>query len=340
MKPTIYDVAKEAGVSIATVSKIINGKGNISTKTRKHVLQVMKKLNYRPSLVASALTGKGTRTIGLLIPDLANPFFAEIARSVEDRGQELGFSVIMCSIENNDEKAERYISTLRQKSVDGLIIGTGVGKEEILNQLLEEQIPLALIARDMPSLAVETVLVDDFIGGYLATRHLLDLGHTRIAILAENLKVVSSRERVRGYKHALKEAGLAFQDEFLKIGDFKVEDGREKAREWLTLEQPPTAIFACNDLLAIGVIQAAKELGFHVPRDLSVVGFDNTILATITDPPLTTVAQPIEQMGRQVVDCLVQEVMNEPRAKQRIILRPELVVRGSTASPNRQTAQL
>ncbi|WP_028987033.1 LacI family DNA-binding transcriptional regulator [Thermicanus aegyptius] len=333
MKPTIYDVARIASVSIATVSKVINGKGNISDKTRQKVLNVMKELQYQPNVLASALTGKRTYTIGLLLPDISNPFFAEIARAVEDRGGELGFNVMICSTDNNDAKVEKYISLLRQKSVDGIIIGTGVQDQEILASIATEGFPLALIARDMPSLAVDTVLVDDFVGGYLATKHLLDLGHRRIAVVTENLKVSSSRDRLRGYRQALEDKGICYDETLIKTTDFSIADGKKKALELFEAELLPTAVFACNDLLAIGVMQAAKERGLRVPADLSVVGFDNTILATITDPMLTTVAQPIEHMGKQVVDLLVQQMTQEPRTKQRVILRPELIIRNSTNVP-------
>jgi len=329
MKPTIYDVAREAGVSIATVSKVINGTGRISDATRKRVLEVMKKLDYQPSVVASALTGKSTYTIGLLIPDLANPFFAEIARSVEDRCHEHGFNLVICSTDNNPEKEAQYISLLKQKRVDGIIVATGINDEALLKNLVKQKIPLALIARDMPALAVDTVLVDDFLGGYLATNHLTGLGHKRIAIIVENLNLMSSKERIRGYRYALEEAKLPYDEDLVLVSDFTVEGGKHCAKQVLQREQPPTAIFACNDLLAIGVMQAAYELGLRIPQDLSVVGFDNTILATIVDPQLTTVAQPIQDMGRQVVDLLIQEIKGEKTVRQRVVLLPELVVRGS-----------
>ncbi|HZG13876.1 MAG TPA: LacI family DNA-binding transcriptional regulator [Candidatus Bathyarchaeia archaeon] len=336
MKPTIYDVAREAGVSITTVSKIMNGKGRISIETQNKVLRIMEQLNYQPSLVATALTGKGTRTIGLLIPDLANPFFAELARSVEDRGHEYGFSVIICSMDNKEEKAERYIAMLKQKCVDGMIFATGVGKQQIEQQLLYANIPIALIARDMPEMSAHTVLVDDFTGGYLAAKHLIELGHTSIGILTEPLNLVSSQERLRGYRQALEDNHLSFSLELHKLSDSRIENGKEKAAEWFRQAEFPTAIFATNDLLAIGVVQAAKDAGLRVPEEVSVVGFDNTILAEISDPPLTTIAQPIEQMGHQVIDYLVQEIVAEEKEKQRSVLHPELVVRKSTGAPSRR----
>lgn len=335
MKPTIYDVAREAGVSIATVSKILNGKGKISPSTKRRVLEAIERLGYQPNLLASALTGKRTYTLGLLIPDVANPFFAEVARSVEDRGQALGFTVILCSTDNQDDRLARYLAVLRQKRVDGLIIGTGVDDPRLLAALKEEGLPFTLIARDLPSLPVTSVRVDDFVGGYLAAQHLLELGHRKMVVLTESMTVMSSQERVRGFRQALEEAGVAFPDAGVHTCAARVDDGRRKALEVLDAADRPTAIFAGNDLIAIGVLQAAKEKGMTVPDDLSVVGFDNTVLATICDPPLTTVAQPIEEMGKQVVDLLLRELGGEAEVKQRVILRPELIVRASTAPPRR-----
>ncbi|WP_027417610.1 LacI family DNA-binding transcriptional regulator [Aneurinibacillus terranovensis] len=331
MKPTIYDVAREAEVSIATVSKVINNTGRISDKTRKKVMDVMDRLGYRPSIVASALTGKRTYTIGLLIPDLANPFFAEIARSVENRGHELGFSIVLCSTDNDSNKEAKYIALLRQKSVDGIILAAGFNNDEILKQLVDEKFPIAVISQDIPSLAADSVTVDDYLGGYKVTEHLISLGHKRIAVFAENAR--SSKERIRGYRQALTDAGLDLDERFIYVCDSTIEGGKQQAREMLTITERPTAIFACNDLLAVGVMQAAREYGLTFPDDLSIIGFDNTILATSVNPPLTSVAQPIEEMGRQVMDLLVQRIEGATNMKRRVVLLPEMIYRGSTKPP-------
>jgi DNA-binding LacI/PurR family transcriptional regulator len=331
MKSTIYDIAKQAGVSIATVSKVINETGRISAETRVRVIQIMKDLNYQPSVMASALTGKQTFTLGLLLPDLANPFFAEISRSIEDRAHELGFSVIICSTDNNLEREERNISLLRQKSVDGIIIATGIQNNALLKELKMQNYPITLIARDMPAFAVDTVLVDDFIGGHMATSHLIENGHRQIAVISEDTKVLSSRERIRGYLQALEEAGIASNENLIKISDFNVTSAKQVAGDLLDSGLSPTAIFACNDLLATGVIQAARERKLSVPGDLSLVGFDNTLLATIVDPPLTTIAQPIQEMGQKAVDLIIRNIKDNASSKQRVIMLPELVIRDSVS---------
>jgi DNA-binding LacI/PurR family transcriptional regulator len=331
MKATIYDIAKEAGVSIATVSKVINGKGRISSETRNAVFAIMERFDFQPSVIASALTGKKTFTLGLLVPDVSNPFFAEIARAIEDQGHQLGYSVVMCNTDNKDEKIERYISLLLQKSVDGIIIATGIEKKEILVQLLEKGLPIVLIAREMPLVAVETVVVDDYAGGCMAANHLLQLGHKDIAILAESQKVSSSRERMRGFRQTMADSGLTFNEKWLKICDYKIEDGKKNALELLQGNNRPSAIFACNDLLAVGALQAAKALQINVPSELSIISFDNTILASVTNPPLTTIAQPMEEMGKLAVNLIVEHIKGDKKAKQRIVFRPELMIRESTA---------
>ncbi|WNR43123.1 LacI family DNA-binding transcriptional regulator [Paenibacillus roseipurpureus] len=335
MKATIYDVAREAGVSIAAVSQVMNGKGKISEERRAEILKVMEKLNYQPSVIASALTGKKTYTLGLLVPDISNPFFAEIARAVEDQGHEMGYSLVICSTDNKDERVERYLSLLQQKSVDGMIIGTGMDNKEMLKPLMDRSIPIVMIAREMQDLALHTVVCDDFVGGCMAAQHFVALGHKRLAILAEHTKVTSSRERVKGFVHTLEEAGMTLSDHHVRNCRYTAEDGKREALELLELPpaERPTALFCCNDMLAIGALQAAKQLKLRVPEDVSVVGFDNTILASVTDPPLTTIAQPIEPMGKKVVDLLLLELKKKSQDKQRVVMRPELIVRQSTGAP-------
>jgi DNA-binding LacI/PurR family transcriptional regulator len=331
---TIYDVAKEAGVSIASVSNAINGKGNISKKKREEIFKVMERLQYQPSVIASALMGKKTFTLGLLIPDVSNPFFAEIARSVEDLAHHAGYSVIVCSTDNKDERVEKYIRLLEQKSIDGIMIGTGVENTEILLQLAEKSVPIIMIAREVSAMSVHSVLTDDIKGGSLAAQHLLELGHRQMAVLSENLKVSSSVERVKGFKFALYEAGLTIEEDDILSCESTIRDGRRAAGELIRRANSPTALFCCNDLLAIGALQAAKEAGVRVPEELSIVGFDNTILSTVTNPMLTTIAQPMEQMVKLAFDLLIGDSERDT-IKQRIVMQPELVIRESTSKPNR-----
>lgn len=328
MKPTIYDVAREANVSIATVSKVLNQSGRIGEETRKRVLKVIKELNYQPNMLASALTGKQTSSIGLIIPDLANPFFAELSRSIEDQGHQLGYHLIICSTDYEPQKELKYIELLKRKNVDGIILASGFEQIEIIEELVNEQMPVAVVARDLPLPLINTVSNDDFHGGYEATNHLIKLGHEKIAIIARD--VWTNRVRLKGYKKALNDNNITYEYPFRYIEESTVEWGKHMTTRYLQSSDPPTAIFACNDLLALGAIQAAKAEGINVPDDLSVIGFDNTLIATIADPPLTTVAQPIKSMGKHVMDLMHKEVGEGVTDKSRLTLIPKLIVRDST----------
>jgi DNA-binding LacI/PurR family transcriptional regulator len=328
MKATIYDVAKEAGVSIATVSLVINGKGKISEERREEIRQIIMRMGYKPSMIASALTGKKTYALGLLVPDISNPFFAEIARAVEDEGQRHGYSVFICSTDNKDEKVEHYAALLQQKNVDGVIIGTGLKELSVLKPLLQGGVPVALLAREFPSVVVPSVVVDDYAGGAAAAEHLISLGHRHLAVLAEQDSISSSRERVRGFRHTAEAAGITLDPAFVLSSGIK--EGKNKAQELLQRDDRPTAIFCCNDMLAIGALRAAKEMGLRIPQDCSIVGFDDTVLASVTDPPLTTIAQPIEQMGQTAVQLLIRQIGQPGEQPERVVLTPSLSIRQSS----------
>jgi len=331
---TIYDVAKEAGVSIATVSNAINGKGKVSKKRRDEIFKVMERLQYQPSVIASALMGKKTYTLGLLIPDVSNPFFSEIARTVEDLAHSEGYSVIVCSTDNRNERVEKYLRLLEQKSVDGILIGTGTENGELLAQLAEKSVPIVMIARESAEVSAHSVLTDDFKGGSLAAGHLLALGHRRMAIVSENFEVSSSVERVRGFRFALFEQGIPLGDDRIVSSDSSIKAGKKAAADLLRATERPTAIFCVNDLLAIGALQAAKEAGIRVPEQLSIIGFDDTILSTVTNPALTTIAQPMDQMVKLAFGLLIKEDDGaNDFIRQRIVMPPELIVRESTGKP-------
>ncbi|USG67808.1 LacI family transcriptional regulator [Brevibacillus ruminantium] len=330
MKPTIYDVAKKARVSIATVSKVINNTGRISEKTKNKVWKVIGSLNYQQNVIATALTGKHTYTIGLLIPDLSNLFFAELARSIEDRGNELGYNLVICSTDYNPDKEAKYIELLKRKNVDGFILASGFENTLEVEKLIAEKYPVAIVARDVPAFNVNAVCIDDFQGGYDAASCLIELGHQKIAIIARD--VWSNRERIRGFRKALEDHGGIREYTFSQFTlESNVPWGKKIALDYLNSPDPPTAFFACNDLLAIGAIEAIREKKLRVPEDVSVVGFDNTVIATIIDPQLTTIAQPIQNMGREVMDLIVTEIKGEKQYKSRIVLNTKRIVRDSTA---------
>ncbi|MGE6833487.1 LacI family DNA-binding transcriptional regulator [Priestia megaterium] len=329
MKPTIHDIAKKAGVSATTVSKVINNKGRISEKTRSKIMHIIKELHYQPSILASAMKGKNTFTIGMLIPDMNNPVYSEYLKYIEAYGQELGFNIVMCSTGNNPEKEAKQVNLLRQRHVDGFIIASKFKNEEVLQELIFHNVPLVLFAHERPAYNVDCVTVDDYLGGYKVTEYLLSLGHRRIGIIMEDSP--SSLDRLRGYKEALTKSGVKIQEDLIYKSSPTIEGAEEQAKKLLSKKDIPTAVFGCNDVLAIGTMMAAKECGVSIPHDLSIIGFDNTFMCRLVEPQLTSVSMPLEEMGKQAVDLLIEKIKKEQAdvTRQRIIMHPNIVIRQS-----------
>ncbi|UUZ96942.1 LacI family transcriptional regulator [Paenibacillus sp. P25] len=329
MKPTIYDIAKTAGVSTATVSKVINNTGRISEKTRKKILELMDELSYQPNVHASAMKGKCTYQVALLIPDMDNPIYSQYLKHIEDRGQELGFSIVMCNTDYNPEKEERHIAAAA-KRVDGFIVASKFENEELLQKLLRDDVPVVLFAHERPEIVTDSVTVDDFLGGFMATEHLISQGHKRIGVIA--MDSISCQDRIRGYKSALQKAGLTIDEELIVMGGPKLGDAEQTAQRLLDLKERPTAIFGCNDVMAIGVMQAAKKRRISIPGELSVIGFDNTELCSIVTPELSSVAMPVHELGRKAIEVLIDKIEKSSDVKRRIRMLPELVLRESVSS--------
>lgn len=329
MKPTIYDIAKAAGVSTATVSKVINNTGSISEKTRSKIHRIMDELKYQPNRLASAMKGKNTYQIALLIPDMDNPIYAQYLKYIEDRGHELGYNIVMCSTDNNPEKEARHIDLMRQKRVDGFIIASKFTNEALLQELLQDEVPVLLFAHDRPEIMVDSVTVDDYLGGFMAVEHLISLGHSQIGIIASDS--ISCRERIRGYKSALQKAGIEIDESLIMTCSSKMEGAEASAMRLLQREGRPGAIFGCNDVMAIGVMQAAKKLRIALPDELSVIGFDNTAMCRIVTPELSSIAMPVQELGRQAMDLLIRKIEHNDSVMQRVRMLPELMVRSSTS---------
>ncbi|ULT56723.1 LacI family transcriptional regulator [Neobacillus drentensis] len=328
MKPTIYDVAKEANVSIATVSKVLNNTGRISEKTKNKVLDIMKNLEYQPSSVATALTGKKTFTIGVLVPDIANPFFAEVARALENNARELGYSIILCSTDYQLEREHDYLDLLIKKQVDGIIIATEPKDVKKLRNLHDQNVPCVLFSVDHLALDSHVVTTDDIRGGYLAGRYLCQKGHRTFAVITEPQRA-SGRLRVEGFKKALADEGVNPADVQVIEAKSKIEEAKLAANQIFQMEKRPTAVFATTDLIAAVFINAARKAGVSVPNDISIIGFDNTIHAEISDPGLTTIAQPIAKLASYTMEQLLDSIEDPGMPTNRIMLAPTLVERES-----------
>lgn len=335
---TIREVAESAGVSYATVSHVINNTRLVSQETRARVLAAMDALNYRPNALARSLRQGKTNTLGLVLPDSANPFFAEISRGIEDAAFKKGYSVFLCNTELDTQRELFYVDVLSKKQVDGIIFVAAGDQADSLDFLVSENMPVVMIDRDIPNVEVDAVLTDHELGGYLATRHLLELGHQRIACIAGPSSITPSAERITGYKKALNEAGLSYDEHLVLRGDYHAQSGMDSTHTILRMSPHPTAIFALNDLMALGALRAAAEAGYSVPKDLAIVGYDDLEIAHFMNPPLTTIAQPKKEIGAQAVNLLVERLSHKSRPHTRLVLPPELIIRRSTKGPDQSVA--
>ena len=329
---TIREVAESAGVSYATVSHVINNTRLVSPETRERVLAAMDALNYRPNALARSLRQGKTNTLGLVLPDSANPFFAEISRSIEDEAFKKGYSVFLCNTELDTQRELFYVDVLSKKQVDGIVFVAAGDQADSLEFLVGRNMPVVMIDREVPSVEVDAVLTDNQLGGYLATRHLLELGHQRIACISGPSSITPSAERMIGYRKALEEADLPYDEKLILRGDYHAQSGMEITHSILKMNPRPTAIFALNDLMALGALRAAAEDGCTVPGDLAVVGYDDLEIARFTNPPLTTIAQPKKEIGVKAIELLVDRISRKDRSPTRLVLPPELIVRRSTQS--------
>lgn len=329
---TIKDVAQEAGVSITTVSHVINETRNINPETKERVLEALEKLGYQPNIIARSLRSGKTKTIGLIVPDIANLFFGEIARKIEDYGYQHGYSVILGNSDNDPVKQTNYINTLITKQVDGVIFISAGGEVQALRPFFDNKIPVVVADRDVPLELADVVLLDNEKAGYEATCHLLELGHVCIACISGPHNISPSMQRVNGYKHALQEYGIPFQPDLIEAGDFQFKSGELAMQKLLAHPCQPTAVFALNDLMAIGAITAAHKAGLSVPNDFSIVGFDNIELSSAVTPALTTVAQPIDEIAQKATNLLIERMQcKRTEENVRVILAAELIIRDSTS---------
>lgn len=329
---TIRDVAKHAGVSVATVSAVINQNRKVSERLKIKVLRAIGELNYRPNRLARALSKKRTHMIGCLVPTIANPFFPQIVKSIEDIAFQNRFGVFVCNTEGSPEKVAYYQRMLIETQVDGVIIALTweLARPEVVNQFLEAGIPVVGLAGARRIDLVDCVVDDDIRGGFDATTHLIDLGHTKIGFIGAN-DSETTRLRLEGYRKALEVAGLMFDERIIALGGAYSELEAYALTKMLIGRHPEiTAIFAFNDVMALGTISALTDSGVSVPSEVSVIGFDDTI-APFTHPKMSTITIPKEEMGRLAANILIGRIEGNAEKPQIFEIRPKLVVRGSTA---------
>jgi LacI family transcriptional regulator len=332
--PTIRDVAKQAGVSTATVSHVINGTRFVSDKLQRSVMSAMEELGYRRNTLAGDLRRGQTHTIGLILPNSLNTFFSELGHGIEQAALTHGYHLILYNSDNDIDKEHLYIDFLIEKQVDGIILDTEEKNIIALRARIPKSMPTVLIDRDFEGDDFDFVLSDNIQGGYTAAKHLIELGHKRIACIIGPEYMKSSIDRLNGFKAALDEAGLPLDPDLIVPGDFHPHSGYMGALRLFRQQHPPTAVFAFNDMMAFGVQRAAVESGLHVPEDISIIGFDNIELGIYSCTALTTVAQSKTDIGQKTIQHLIERMSNITLPGVRELVPTHLVIRESTKSIN------
>ena len=332
-RATIFDVARVAGVSYSTVSRVVNGHEHIRDETRLRVQAAMAELGYVAHVSARTLATGRSRMVGLLVQEVESPFFLGVIRGVDQQVSATGYDFLLCTTHDRREKEAEYVARLSHGMVDGLMIILPRGLPDYVGQLRAETFPFVLIDYDADAPGCNVINAANRDGTRVALRYLLDLGHRRIGFITGTLATGSAQERLTAYREVLTTAGIPIDPALIVDGDFLEPRGRTAAHELLALPEPPTAIFASSDAAAFGVLRAALERKIDVPRDLSVIGFDDIPEATWAAPALTTVRQPLREMGRAAARRLMEILAEPDLPPQRVTLDTELIVRGSTGRP-------
>lgn len=328
---TIQDVAQRAGVSIATVSRVLNGTTHVNEEVSARVRVAVKELQYQPSRAAQALRAKRSKIIGLLISDIQNPFFTALIRGVEDVAQRNGYSLILCNSDENIHKEQQYIEVLCAERVAGAIIVPASEKPSKLQLFREHSIPIVAVDRRVKDLTTDAVLTDNVHGAYEAVTHLITNGYRRIGVITGPISTTTGYERLEGYRKALKQAGIVYDPSLERVDDFKDKGGRLCAHALLDLEQPIDALFVANNLMTLGALEAIHERNLRIPDDIALVGFDEMPWAALSTISLTTVTQPVYELGSTAALRLFQRLQSSTEfTKQEIVLMPTLRVRDST----------
>lgn len=329
MAVTLKDIAKKAGVSESTVSRVLNGIPKASSETRDKIVKMAKELNYCPNDLARSLAKQRNLIIGVILTDISNPYFASVTAGIDEIASLYDYNLIISVTGGNEQEELKYINILREKKVDGIIFTSGRMPESCEEALLKSGIPTVIIARKIKS-SLPSIHIDNISESYKAVEYLIKLGHRRIAMISGNFDdKESGYHRLLGYKNALSDYGIFFEDELVVEGSFKMESGVKASQKLLKLKELPTAIFTGSDAMAVGAIKTIKKAGLRVPEDISVIGFDNNIIALACDPELTTIGQPVKDLGKNAMEMLYKTIMGEELEKKAIYLPCELIVRDS-----------
>ena len=341
MPITIGDVAKQAGVSRATVSRVLAGHPHISPEVRARVKAAAQQLNYHPSRVARSLRAQKTRIIGLIISDIQNPFYPGLVRALEDLAYANGYTVFLCNSDESIDKEVLYLQTMRAERVSGVVITPTRETDNPSRCLLEANIPVVAVDRKMADLDVDTVVIDNVSAACELAEHLIRNGHHRIGAVFGPATITTSRERHEGYRRALGLHGIQEAESLVRVGVPKEPFGYESAKDLLSLPEPPTALLLANNLLALGAMRAIHELGLRIPEDVCLATFDNEAWTAFAQPPLTVIDQPTYELGRRAGELLFRRIADSSStdvtpAHTLVTLQAQLIIRGSSVRPASQ----
>jgi len=336
-KYTMRDVARLAGVSTSTVSAVLNASVPVSQARKKRVLEAMAALDYHPDAVARGLKTGKTHVIGVVVPDITNAFYPEVVRGVEDAARKAGYAVLLCDSNEDATNEDAHLATLFSRRVDGVLLACSVNSTAYAT-MLRRRFPMVFVDRIPPAAAEGTVSSDNLQAGYSATRHLIELGHERIAMLAGHIGLSPHHDRLEGFRKAMQESHLPIRDEYLATGGVQIENGLDATRKLLKLTPPPTAIMVSNNKLLLGVMQALDENAVHVPQQISILGFDDYVWNRYFSPSITAVAQSTYEMGKRSFELLrqiMERKKGEELSEKHVRLTAELRIRNSTAPPHK-----
>ena len=326
---SIYDVAREARVSVFTVSAVVNHKSHVGKKLRERVEVAIRKLNYRPNLLARSLAKQKTHTIGMIVPDISNPFFPMVVRGAEDAAQKRGYNLLLCNSDDTQEKEENALELLLSKRVDGILLTKAIcDLSPPLRKLVQEmKVPIVLVMRTFPKISRDAVITDDYQGAYEAVCHLARSGRKRIGLIGGPRKVSNGKARWEGFRDALKDNNLDLDPNLVIDGDYRMESGYRAGN--LLLSHRPDGVYVANFLMTVGLLKAAEEMGLRCPEDFGLVSFDDYPWLGIFHPKLTTVELPKYQLGQEAVELLLDRIAGKDGPGVLKKLQPELRVRES-----------
>ncbi len=330
----LSDLARQLNVSTATVSRALSRPEAVAPATRKRVLDVVRRSGYHMNGIARSLRTQSTKTIGVVVSDIRNPFSSSIVKAVEDIARINGYTVLICNSDEIGKNEEIALQLFIERQVSGVIHCSAGANLELLRVLQNKSIPLVDLDRRSGLGNVDTVVLDNHRGAVIATRHLIELGHKRIAMISGPKHLSNARGRFEGFRKTLRAANIASPHEYIEFGDFRERSGEKSAELLLTLRRPPTAIFVANNEMMAGALLAIRRRNIKIPRDLSLIGFDDARWARYCDPPLTVIAQPTDAMGKKAAELLLARIRGHSAAKT-VVFEPELIVRCSTAVPRR-----